>query len=152
MSKPLYLFYVKEIVRVIDGDSIECMLDHGSNWSQKINFRLNGLNAPETRTRDKAEKEAGTLVKQITTHWVNSQTKPFYITSDVNPKFSNRLIGKFLVLESEENLELKFSQLNSFLLDLGVVKPYAGGKREFTQEELQVIITKAKAYLDSLST
>lgn len=150
MSEIIYIFNVKEVLRVIDGDSIECLLDHGSGWAQKVSIRLNGLNAAETRTRQVLQKEAGELAKKITNFWVAAhKDKPFYVTSDVDPKFSNRMIGKFLSLESSENLELKFVSLNDFLLNLEVVKPYDGGKREFTEEELQDIVTKAGAFLSS---
>jgi micrococcal nuclease len=127
--------------RVIDGDTVEVVLDRGFNETKTVSLRFAGLNAPETRTRRELEKEAGLLVKDIVIKWLTDNTdKQFFCSSDEKPKFANRIIGSFWA-DNEENL------LNSHLLTLGVVKPYNGGKRSFSDEELTSIIEAAKIFL-----
>lgn len=52
--------YNARVIRVIDGDTINCDVDLGFyTWMHDITFRLYGIDCPETRTRDLVEKEAG---------------------------------------------------------------------------------------------
>lgn len=52
--------YNARIIRIIDGDTVKCDVDLGFyTWLHDISFRLYGIDAPETRTRDLVEKEAG---------------------------------------------------------------------------------------------
>ena len=56
--------YRAKLVKVIDGDTIKCDIDLGFNmWKKNINVRFAGINAPETRTRDKVEKAKGLAAK-----------------------------------------------------------------------------------------
>ena len=71
--------YTATVVRVVDGDSVYLDIDLGFGiWLRNENVRLYGINAPETRTRDKEEKERGLMAKSflsnkinIRTHWNN---------------------------------------------------------------------------------
>lgn len=49
--------------RVVDGDTIKCTIDLGFNTWKKIIVRMEGINTPESRTRDKAEKILGLAAK-----------------------------------------------------------------------------------------
>lgn len=51
--------YQAEITRVVDGDTVDAIVDLGFSIKFKERFRLLGINAPETRTRNKKEKAAG---------------------------------------------------------------------------------------------
>jgi len=51
--------YKAKIVRVVDGDTVDAMIDLGFSIHCKQRIRLYGINAPESRTRDKVEKAAG---------------------------------------------------------------------------------------------
>jgi len=56
--------YVCQIVRVVDGDTIDVNVDLG--WSvsvRKQRIRLYGVDAPESRTRDLEEKRYGLAAK-----------------------------------------------------------------------------------------
>jgi micrococcal nuclease len=56
--------YNAELIRVIDGDTIEAMVDLGFHTWHKVTVRLYGINTPETRTRDLKEKERGLAAKK----------------------------------------------------------------------------------------
>ena len=52
--------YMATLVRVIDGDTVDCDIDLGFGVLLKNQrVRLYGINTPETRTRDLKEKQAG---------------------------------------------------------------------------------------------
>lgn len=59
--------YAVEIDRVVDGDTVDVDIDLGfGTWIMGERVRLYGINAPESRTRDLKEKEAG----KATTAWL----------------------------------------------------------------------------------
>jgi len=42
--------YNAQLVRVVDGDTVDISVDLGFHISQQIRVRLNGINSPETST------------------------------------------------------------------------------------------------------
>jgi|TARA_R110000823_G_scaffold243702_1_gene367876 micrococcal nuclease len=60
----MYEYKVK-VVKVIDGDTIDVDIDLGFNTVlTKRRIRLYGIDTPESRTRDKEEKQRGLLSKE----------------------------------------------------------------------------------------
>ena len=59
-------WYGATVKKVIDGDTIELMVDLGFNIHHKMRVRLYGVNTPESRTKDLAEKELGLKAKKFT--------------------------------------------------------------------------------------
>ena len=56
--------YKAKLVRVIDGDTIDVDIDLGFDvWLKRQRVRLAGIDAPESRTRNKAEKVLGLAAK-----------------------------------------------------------------------------------------
>ena len=52
--------YMATLVRVVDGDTVDCDIDLGFGvWLKNQLIRLYGIDAPETRTKDLEEKKAG---------------------------------------------------------------------------------------------
>ena len=49
--------------RVVDGDTIKCTVDLGFSTWKKITVRMEGINTPESRTRDLEEKKLGLAAK-----------------------------------------------------------------------------------------
>ena len=49
--------YKCELIKVVDGDTIDVLIDVGFSTFRKERVRLYGINAPESRTRDLKEKE-----------------------------------------------------------------------------------------------
>lgn len=64
MKKPAYSYKVKEIIKVLDGDTVDLLIDLGFHVFVKKRVRLYGINAPETRTRDLKEKKLGLASKE----------------------------------------------------------------------------------------
>ena len=57
--KSCYNFRVTEIVKVLDGDTIDVVIDLGFDLYKKERVRIAGVDTPEKRTRDLEEKELG---------------------------------------------------------------------------------------------
>jgi len=51
-----------KVVRVLDGDTVECV---GELLGKRFRVRILGINAPETRTRDQEEKQKGLQAKHF---------------------------------------------------------------------------------------
>jgi len=57
--------YSCEVKRVVDGDTIDCVLDLGFSVFHKCRVRLYAIDTPESRTRNRDEKARGLLAKQF---------------------------------------------------------------------------------------
>ena len=56
--------YRCKVVRVVDGDTVDVDVDLGFGvWLKKERVRLLGIDTPESRTRDKVEKQYGLAAK-----------------------------------------------------------------------------------------
>ena len=58
--------YNCKILKVVDGDTVDVDIDLGFGiWIKNERVRLYGIDAPESRTRDKEEKKYGLAAKQF---------------------------------------------------------------------------------------
>ena len=55
--------YNAKLDRVVDGDTVDALVDLGFNTWKKVRIRMVGMNAPESRTRDLEEKARGIAAK-----------------------------------------------------------------------------------------
>ena len=60
----MFEYYVKEVTNVVDGDTIDVVIDLGFDISFSSRVRLAGIDTPESRTTDKAEKVLGLEAKE----------------------------------------------------------------------------------------
>jgi len=60
----MYEYRVKQVLKVVDGDTIDVDIDLGFDISFTSRVRLAGIDTPESRTTDKKEKTLGLEVKQ----------------------------------------------------------------------------------------
>ena len=64
--------YKCEVTRVVDGDTIDCVLDLGFSILHKCRVRLYGIDTPESRTRDLDEKARGKLASKFLEDSINN--------------------------------------------------------------------------------
>jgi micrococcal nuclease len=64
----MYQYKVESLISVVDGDTIEVMLDLGFDHYYKNKVRLVGIDTPESRTTDLAEKKYGIEAKEFVKH------------------------------------------------------------------------------------
>lgn len=121
MSSSKLYHYKAKVDRVVDGDTIDVTLDLGFDLHMQARIRFVGINAPETRTRDLVEKEAGLESKRFVEDWLGNCKQVIIQTElDERGKFG-RILGNVL---NEEG-----SSLNDEMVSLGHARPYDGGKR-----------------------
>ena len=60
----MYEYFVKEVKNVVDGDTIDVVIDLGFDILFASRVRLAGIDTPESRTTDKAEKVLGLESKE----------------------------------------------------------------------------------------
>ena len=60
----MYEYFVKEIKNVVDGDTIDVIIDLGFDILFSSRVRLAGIDTPESRTTDKIEKALGLEAKE----------------------------------------------------------------------------------------
>jgi len=60
----MYIYRVRKVHKVVDGDTIDVDIDLGFNVSYYQRVRLAGIDTPESRTTDAYEKKLGLEVKE----------------------------------------------------------------------------------------
>jgi micrococcal nuclease len=60
----MYKYFVKEVTKVVDGDTIDVIIDLGFDIMFSSRVRLAGIDTPESRTTDKTEKALGLESKE----------------------------------------------------------------------------------------
>ena len=60
----MYTYYVRKVENVVDGDTIDVLIDLGFDILFSSRVRLAGIDTPESRTSDKAEKVLGLESKE----------------------------------------------------------------------------------------
>lgn len=64
MITNMFEYYVKSVDNVVDGDTIDVVIDLGFDILFQSRVRLAGIDTPESRTSDKAEKALGLEAKE----------------------------------------------------------------------------------------
>ena len=119
----MYEYRIKEVDRVVDGDTIDVTIDLGFDILYKTRVRLYGINTPESRTRDLEEKERGLAAKERLSELINENPDLLLRTSKKG-KFG-RYLGE-LVIRKENTID---KTINDILVEEGHAQSYYGGKR-----------------------
>ena len=90
--------YTCTVTRVVDGDTIDVILDLGFSILHKCRVRLYGIDTPESRTRDKDEKVRGKLAAKFLEDSINNGTKVILRSKlkDSKGKYG-RVLGEVIV-------------------------------------------------------
>tara|TARA_Y100000034_G_C6802447_1_gene360042 strand:- start:334 stop:702 length:369 start_codon:yes stop_codon:yes gene_type:complete len=119
--------YKMQLVRVVDGDTVDAEINLGFDVKIKKRIRFMGINAPESRTRDLEEKARGLAAKDRVKQLLNG-CKNITLKSHGIGKFGRCLGEIFLdVVDGSEKMTLE--SLNELLIKEGHAKEYHGGKR-----------------------
>ena len=111
--------YNAKTLRVVDGDTVDAMIDLGFDTWKKIRIRMHGINAPESRTRDLEEKKKGLAAKARLTELLDDADNKFILVSHGVGKFG-RCLGDIRIDQKSVNLQL---------IKEGHGTEYYGGKR-----------------------
>ena len=99
--------YNFEITRVVDGDTVDGRIDLGFHTYVFKRIRLDGINAPETRTRDLVEKEKGLFTKNWLIDLVEKNDN-FIIISHGVGKYG-RVLAELFVKSGSRKKSVKLS-------------------------------------------
>ena len=135
--KSCYNFRVTEIVKVVDGDTIDVIIDLGFDLYKKERVRVAGVDTPEKRTRDLEEKKLGIDA----TNWMKDQLESaiqgeddLVIRTEIDGGFGKygRLLGWLYVGEDTVSF-------NEKMITEGYAWAYDGGTKQKNFEELREI-------------
>ena len=119
--------YKCKILKVVDGDTVDIDIDLGFGmWMHKERVRMMGIDTPESRTRDKVEKQFGLASKNRLQELLpvgSSQVLKTEIDrsgEDAKGKFG-RILGDFLIEEK---------RATEILIEEGHAVPYHGQSKD----------------------
>ena len=121
--------YNATCTRVVDGDTVDAMIDLGFGVHVKKRIRLAGINAPESRTRDKQEKILGLAAKDRLKVMLDSTDNNFELESQELGKYG-RVLGRLYVDKLDGKDVITKVCINDSLVKEGYAVEYDGGKRE----------------------
>ena len=114
--------YKAKLVRVVDGDTADVMIDLGFDTWVKARLRFKGVDTWEKRTRDKAEKIKGLAATAFTATYLELNDGNFTIQSYGKGKYGRVLAEIFIDGEDKS--------LNQLLIENGHAYVYEGGKKQ----------------------
>ena len=135
--KSCYNFRVTEIVKVLDGDTIDVLIDLGFDLFKKERVRIAGVDTPEKRTRDLEEKALGIDA----TNWLKEKLDST-IAGDDELTIRTELVGgvgKYGRLLGWLYIGDGYVSLNEKMIEEGYAWEYDGGTKQKNFESLREI-------------
>ena len=120
--------YKAKLERVVDGDTVDALIDLGFDTWVKKRIRYMGVDAWESRTRNLAEKEKGLAAKARNKELIEKiSARPgyFLLKSHGVGKYG-RVLGEIFIQDEDKN-EINVNQL---LIIEGHAYVYEGGKNK----------------------
>ena len=135
--KSCYNFPVTKIVKVLDGDTIDVLIDLGFDLFKKERVRIAGVDTPEKRTRDLEEKALGIDA----TNWLKAKLDET-IKGDEELTIRTELkggVGKYGRLLGWLYVGDTDISLNEQMINEGYAWSYDGGTKQKNFESLREI-------------
>jgi micrococcal nuclease len=120
--------YRAKLERVVDGDTIDALIDVGFDIWVKKRIRYMGIDTWESRTRDLEEKKKGLAAKERNKELlekVSSKPGYFRLKSHGVGKYG-RVLGEIFIMDTEG----KQYNINEQLKTEGHAYEYHGGKKQ----------------------
>ena len=120
--------YRAKLDRVVDGDTVDALIDVGFDIWFKKRIRFMGLDTWESRTRDLEEKKKGLAAKARTKELlkkVSSKSGYFRLKSHGLGKYG-RVLGEIFIMDKDG----KQWSVNETLITEGHAYVYDGGKKK----------------------
>ena len=126
----MYEYRVKEVAKVVDGDTVDLVLDLGFKLYKKERCRVAGIDTPESRTRDKIEKKFGLASKARLKELLGTKailkTQVSKKGEDMKGKFG-RILGDFMTKHGRKCADI--------LCEEGHAVAYFGGSKDDVQNQ-----------------
>ena len=104
----MYTYYVRKVEAVVDGDTIDVLIDLGFDILFASRVRLAGIDTPESRTKDLKEKALGLESKEYLKKYLKDAKSVVIKTEkmDSSEKYG-RILGWIYIDEDTESLNDK---------------------------------------------
>lgn len=124
MDKDPYIYRIKSVTKVVDGDTIDADIDLGFDISLSKRIRLAGIDTPESRTTNVKEKAMGLESKD----WLKKTlegAKDILIKTELpdSTEKYGRIIGHLFINGQE-------TSLNNQMITSGYALAYDGGTKD----------------------
>ena len=116
--------YGAKLLRVVDGDTADVMIDLGFDTWVRARLRFKGVDTWEKRTRNLEEKAKGIAASEFTKEHLEMNDGKFIIQSYGKGKYGRILAEIFVDIDGEE------TSLNKLLIENGHAYIYEGGKKQ----------------------
>jgi micrococcal nuclease len=134
-DKDPYVYRIRSVHKVVDGDTIDADIDLGFDISLTKRIRLAGIDTPESRTTDAYEKKLGLEVKDWLKHRLEFAKDIIIKTElpDSTEKYG-RIIGHLFINGEEVSI-------NNQMIVEGYAWEYDGGTKK---KDFDALIAKRK--------
>ena len=132
----MYEYFVREVTKVVDGDTIDVVIDLGFSIMFASRVRLAGIDTPESRTTDKKEKALGLESKKYLADRLKDAKNIIIKTEkmDSSEKYG-RILG-WLYVAGEGN------SINHEMIEKGYAWGYLGDTKV---KDFDALLAKRKA-------
>ena len=134
-TKDPYVYRIKSVTKVVDGDTIDADIDLGFDISLSKRIRLAGIDTPESRTTNVKEKAMGLESKE----WLKKTlegAKDILIKTELpdSTEKYGRIIGHLFINGQE-------TSLNNQMITEGYALAYDGGTKGM---DLELLLSRRK--------
>jgi micrococcal nuclease len=117
--------YKAKVVRVIDGDTLDCDIDLGFHIFVRKRVRLDGIDAPEKNSRIAYDRDIAAKATSRAKIALEDKTVILQTKLDKSDKFG-RVLG--IIFESQKEM-IDNQSFNIKLVQEGLASRYDGGKK-----------------------
>jgi|TARA_B100000073_G_scaffold333645_2_gene325314 micrococcal nuclease len=128
--------YRCKVLKIVDGDTVDVDIDLGFGIVLKNErVRVMGIDTPESRTRDKVEKQFGLAAKKRLKEMLDNKSGPILKTQinkkgeDMKGKFG-RILGDFTVYHAPTD---SWRMVTEIMVEEGHAVAYFGGSKDEVQ-------------------
>ena len=139
-----FVYNITAIEKVVDGDTVDAVIDLGFDVRFCGRIRLLGIDTPESRTRDLEEKFYGKLSTAALKSWLHwaimsdrddIEIKLRCPEADSRGKFG-RILGELWINCTADGQEFSgWTNLNKWMCESGYAVGYFGGSKEEIEAE-----------------
>ena len=127
--------YKAELLRIVDGDTLDALIDIGFDVFVKKRIRLFGMDTWESRTRDLEEKAKGLAAKARLKELIEEDGNKFSLISHELGKYG-RVLGTIVLSNNRV--------ANDILVEEGHGYAYDGGNKEEARAKAAAILESKK--------
>jgi len=139
----MYTYFVKKVIRIVDGDTIDIEIDLGFDLTKKERVRLGGIDTPEKRTKNLEEKAMGLEATEYLTALLDGAPQ-LTVTTEKDGKFG-RMIGTLYLspdmlpnsINPNNGLLGTGTSINQAMIDDGYAWEYDGGTKHKDLDDLK---------------